>query len=134
MIWAPSGLPRNGPLSRDDASPRATKLSMIELMTSLTPRVTFSTATMAAQSAPTSIATTTISTMCSGPGSATAAPAAAVRMVAIRYWPSTPMLNRPIRKATETASPARKSGIARLRITTIDCVCCDGVSPRSTMT
>ena len=49
MICAPSGLPRNGPLSRNDASPRAMKLSMIELMTSLTPRVTFRTATMPAQ-------------------------------------------------------------------------------------
>ena len=55
----------------------------------------------------------------------------AATIVASRYWPSTPMLNRPIRKATETASPARNSGTARLRITTIDWTCCAGVSPRS---
>ena len=50
------------------------KFSMIELITSLTPRVTLRTATMPAQKAPTSMATTMISTMCSGPGSETAAP------------------------------------------------------------
>ena len=50
------------------------KWSMIELMTSLTPRVTFSTATIAAHSAATTTATTTISAMCSGPGRLTAAP------------------------------------------------------------
>ena len=52
------------------------KFSMIELMTSLTPRVTLRTATIPAQRAPTTIATTMISRTCSGPGSATAAPAA----------------------------------------------------------
>ena len=76
----------------------------------------------------------TISRMCSGPGSATAAPTAAATIVASRYWPSTPMLNRPIRKATATASPARNSGIARLTITTIAVTCCAGVSPKSSIT
>ena len=107
---------------------------MIELITSLTPRVTLRTATMPAQQAPTTIATTTINRTCSGPGRATAAPAAAATIVASRYWPSTPMLNRPMRKATATASPARNSGIARLTTTTIAVTCCDGVSPKSSMT
>ena len=103
--------------------PSAMKFIMIELMTSLTPRVTFSSATMPAHTAATIIATSTISRMCSGPGSATAAPAPAATIVASRYWPSTPMLNRPIRKATATASPARNSGIARLTITTMAVTC-----------
>ncbi len=64
----------------------------------------------------------------------TAAPAAAATIVASRYWPSTPMLNRPMRKAIATARPARNSGIARLMITTIAVTCCAGVSPKSSIT
>jgi hypothetical protein len=99
------------------------KFSMIELITSLTPRVTFRTATMPAQNAPTSMATTKIRTMCRGAGSDTAAPAAAAMIVASRYCPSTPMLNRPMRKATATARPARNSGMARLITTTMAVIC-----------
>src|SRR3712207_4466778 len=110
------------------------KFSMIELITSLTPRVTLRTATIPAQMAPTAIATTMISRTCSGPGSATAAPTAAAMIVAIRYWPSTPMLNRLIRKPMATARPERNSGSDRLRIATSAVTCWLGVSPRSTIT
>ena len=84
-IWLPSALPLNGPVRKKEARPRAMKFIMIELMTSLTPRVTFRTATMPAQTAPTSMATTKIRTMCRGAGSDTAAPAAAAMIVASRY-------------------------------------------------
>ncbi len=82
--------------------------SMIVEMTSLTPRVTLSRAAMPAQIAPTSIAThDDHAGSCSGSGSATAPPTTAAAKAASRYWPSTPMLNRFIRKPMATASAAR---------------------------
>ena len=84
-------------------SPVATKLSMIVEITSLTPRVTLSSATKPAQHAPTSIATRMIATCRKPVGSATEPPNAAASIAASRYWPSTPMLNRFIRKPMATA-------------------------------
>ena len=85
----------------------AIAFSMIVEITSLTPRVTLSTPAIAAQSAPTSTATTTMSAMCSGAGSTTAPPTAAAISAASRYWPSTPMLNRFIRNPIATATADR---------------------------
>ncbi len=80
---------------------------MIVETTSLTPRVVLRMPAMPAQKAPTSIATTRMSRMCSGPGRVTEAPTSAATIAASRYWPSTPMLNRFIRKPMATASAAR---------------------------
>ncbi len=76
---------------------------MIVEMTSLTPRVTLSSPAMPAHIAPTVIATRMVSPMCSGAGSATLPAKAAARIAASRYCPSTPMLNRFIRKPIATA-------------------------------
>ena len=84
---------------------------MIVEITSLTPRVTLSTPAMPAHSAPTTIATSMMNVTWSGAGSSTAAPAAAAMSAAIRYWPSTPMLNRPILNPIATATPAMNSGV-----------------------
>jgi hypothetical protein len=81
--------------------------SMIVEMTSLTPRVVLSTAATPAQEAPTVQATRMMNGMCSHIGRLTAAPAAAAISAASVYWPSTPMLNRPIRKPMATARPDR---------------------------
>ena len=85
----------------------AIALSMIVEMTSLTPRVTLRAAAMPAHIAPTSIATTTMIVMCSGFGSENDPPTTAALKAARRYWPSTPMLNRFIRKPMATASADR---------------------------
>ena len=88
----------------------AIAFSMIVEMTSLTPRVTFSTAAMPAQAAPTAIATNSVMMMRRKPGTddMNAAPAtAADSSAASRYCPSTPMLNRFILKPTATATAAR---------------------------
>jgi hypothetical protein len=82
-------------------------LSMIVEMTSLTPRVTLRIAAMPAHIAPTSIAVTTINRMCSGLGSSTDPPTTAAVKAARRYCPSTPMLNRFMRKPMATASADR---------------------------
>ena len=63
---------------------KATKLSMIVEMTSLTPRLTFSQPANAAQMAPDAIATTREKRMCNGAGRSTAAPATAVASSATR--------------------------------------------------
>ena len=87
--------------------PPAMTLSMIVEMTSLTPRVTLSSAAMPAQRAPTTTATSTTTMMSSGPGSSSQPPTTAAKKAAIWYWPSTPMLNRFIRKPMATARPDR---------------------------
>ena len=81
--------------------------SMIVEMTSLTPRVTLSTPAIPAHSAPTATATRTMTTISSGPGSVSQPPTTAAKNAAMRYCPSTPMLNRFIRKPMATASAAR---------------------------
>ncbi len=84
------------------------KFSMIVEMTSLTPRVTFSSAAIPAQNAvPASIATTMVATWRSPLGSATEPANAPASTAANRYWPSTPMLNRFIRKPMATATADR---------------------------
>ena len=88
----------------------AIEFSMIVLITSLTPRVTLSSAAMPAQNAPTAIATMRVIAIRSGPGRMLmkAAPATAADSIAAsRYWPSTPMLNRFILKPMATATAAR---------------------------
>ena len=81
---------------------------MIVEITSLTPRVTRSRPAMPAHRAPASMATRIAPTMLSCPGSQACAgerPRAA--KAATRYWPSTPMLNRFIRKPIAAATPER---------------------------
>lgn len=85
----------------------AIEFSMIVEMTSLTPRVTFRTPAMAAHRAPVAMAETMISGMAIQPGTVSAPPRTAAMNAASRYWPSTPMLNRFIRKPMATAIPAR---------------------------
>ncbi len=80
---------------------------MIVETTSLTPRLVLRKPAMPDQKAPTSIATITMSAMCSGPGRLTLAPTSADIMAARRYCPSTPMLKRFMRKPTATARAAR---------------------------
>ena len=65
---------------------------------------------MPAQAAPTTIAVTIMSRIRTGPGTPLrneAAPSEPASRVASRYWPSTPMLNRPIRNPIATAMAAR---------------------------
>ena len=85
----------------------AIAFSMIVEITSLTPRVALSTAAMPAHMAPTSIAVTTMTRMCSGFGSEIELPTTAAVKAASRYWPSTPMLKRFIRKPMATARADR---------------------------
>lgn len=85
----------------------AIALSMIVEMTSLTPRVTFRTPAMPAHTAPVPMAHRMISGMEIQPGVVSAPPRTAAKNAAMRYWPSTPMLNRFIRKPMATATPAR---------------------------
>lgn len=85
-------------------------MSMMVLITSLTPRVALSSAATPAQAAPTIIATTIVTTIRNGPGREVmkaAPPTAAARNAASRYCPSTPMLNRFILKPIVTATAAR---------------------------
>ena len=82
-------------------------LSMMVEMTSLTPRVTRRTPAIAAQRAPVTIATRMATTVFSGPGSQAWPAKAAAANPARRYWPSTPMLNRFIRKPMAAATPEK---------------------------
>ena len=81
--------------------------SMIVEITSLTPRVARSMPAMPAQSAPASIATNTATIVFSWPDSQPDPANAAAAKVATRYCPSTPMLNRFIRKPIAAATPER---------------------------
>ncbi len=83
------------------------KLSMIVVMTSLTPRVTLSTPGMAPQAIPVTMATRRIRLTWSTGGRSTDAPTKAAIRAAMVNWPSTPMLNRPILKAMAKAMPDR---------------------------
>ena len=84
----------------------ATKLSMIVEITSLTPRVTLRMPGIAAHIAPTITAIARTNGMWSTLGRLTSAPKYAANSAASRYWPSAPMLNRPILKPIATATPA----------------------------
>ena len=101
------------------ASPEmATAFNMIVEITSFTPRVTLRTPAAPAKTPPTAIATAMMKTTCSTAGSPTWAPRWAATMKASRYWPSTPMLNRFMRKPMATAMPDRYSGVARFNMST----------------
>ena len=80
---------------------------MIVLITSLTPRPTFRIPAMPAQIAPVAIATRIATMMFSQPGRKCAPANTAAAKDAIRYWPSTPMLNRFILKPMATATAER---------------------------
>ena len=83
---------------------------MIVLITSLTPRVTFSRAAIPAQAAPTAMATIRVIAIRRKLGSEDIqlAPATtAANIAASLYWPSTPMLKRFILKPMATATAAR---------------------------
>jgi len=85
----------------------ATKLSMIVEITSLTPRRTLRYPAKPAQAAPTSIAARRTTPTCSTRGRWIVPPSAAATSAASRYWPSTPMLNRFMRKPIATATAAK---------------------------
>jgi len=80
---------------------------MIVLITSDTPRPTFRKPAMAAQRAPVTMATRIDTTMFSQPGRKCAPANTAAANDAIRYWPSTPMLNRFILNPIATATAER---------------------------
>lgn len=79
-------------------------LSMIVAITSETPRPTLSSPAMPAQMAPDAIATSSATAMFSQPGSQPWPAKTAAAKDATRYCPSTPMLNRFIRKPMATAT------------------------------
>ena len=64
------------------------------------------------------MATAMIRVTCKMGGRLTAAPTAADTRAANMYWPSTPMLNRFIRKPIATAMPAKYNCVARLPVST----------------
>ncbi len=99
--------------------PVAMKLSMIVEITSLTPRVTFRTPARPAHALPTRTAVSRMMPTWNGPGSSSWAPTQAAMKEASTYWPSTPMLNRFILNPMATETPAMKSGVARLRMSTM---------------
>lgn len=81
-------------------------LSMIVATTSLTPRVTFRMPAMPDQKAPVRTAVRSSSGIWRKAGRFACAPTMAAVMAASWYWPSTPMLNRFIRKPMATARAA----------------------------
>ena len=81
----------------------AMAFSMIVETTSLTPRVVLSTPAIPAYSEPVIIATTMMTKMCNTAGRLINPPTWAAIRKAMRYWPSTPMLNRFIRKPIAAA-------------------------------
>ena len=83
------------------------ELSMIVEMTSLTPRVTLSRPAIPAHRPPAAMATTMATMMFSQPGSQPWPAKTAAAKAATRYCPSTPMLNRFIRKPMATATADR---------------------------
>ncbi len=84
----------------------AMELSMIVATTSLTPRVIFRTPAMPDQNAPVRTAVSSSSGTWRAAGRSAWAPTIAAVMAASWYWPSTPMLNRFIRKPMATARAA----------------------------
>ena len=79
---------------------------MVE-MTSETPRVTLRMPAIPAQRAPAAIATKSATMMLSQPGNQPWPAKSAAANEATRYWPSTPMLKRFIRKPMATAIAER---------------------------
>src|SRR4051812_47676875 len=64
-------------------------------------------------------------------GAANLEPTYAGQTAAIRYWPSTPMLKRVIRKPTATARPAINSGTARVGMGTMPLTTARSGSPKA---
>ena len=73
---------------------------------------------MTAQRDPTAMPTRMMTVRCSGAGSDSSEATCAAMMEARRYWPSTPMLKRFMRKPMATATADRYSGVARLTMST----------------
>jgi hypothetical protein len=94
-------------LSSQLTTPVAMALSMIVEITSETPRFTLRYAAMLAHSPPATIATMMATMIFSQPGSQAWPANTAAANTATRYWPSTPMLNRFIRKPMATATADR---------------------------
>ena len=89
---------------------------MIVVTTSWAPVFTFRMPGTAAQIMPPSIAAIRTATTRIGPGrNPSESSAQAAVTIATRYWPSTPMLNRPPLKQTATARAAKISGVAIAR-------------------
>ena len=80
---------------------------MIVEMTSETPRNTRSSAAIAAQPAPASMAMTMATTVFSQPDNQPVPAKAAAAKTPMRYWLSTPMLNRFILNPIAAATPER---------------------------
>ncbi|MBN9211496.1 MAG: hypothetical protein J0I95_08295 [Microbacterium sp.] len=76
-------------------------------MTSLTPRYTFSSAGTSAQSAPAAMLASKVMGSVSQSGSGSEAATTAPTSAAMRYCPSTPMLNSPMRSENAAAMPAK---------------------------
>jgi hypothetical protein len=79
---------------------------MIVEMTSLTPRAVLRTPAMPAQAAPTTTATISAATTLRKPPTNAAPANVAAVNEAIVYWPSMPMLNRPMRNPIAAATAA----------------------------
>ena len=107
LLLPTSWTARRRGLSRNTMIPVAIPLSMIVLITSLTPRQALRAPAIAAQAAPTTTATRIVSPTWSGAGRTTAPPTTAAKNTASRYCPSMPMLNSSIRKPMAAAIPAR---------------------------
>ena len=93
--------------NRKDTRPVAMALSMIVEITSETPRVTLSQPAMPAHNPPVTTAISNATMMLSQPGSQPWPAKTADAKAATRYCPSTPMLNRFIRKPIATATADR---------------------------
>ena len=97
----------------------AMMLSMSVEITSLMPRLTFSTPATPLYVAPTVMPTSKITATWSGAGRSMMPPTWAATNAASRYCPSTPMLNSLMRKPIAAAMPEMNNGVALLRMSTI---------------
>ena len=107
----------NSGLPTAETSAAATKFSMIVLITSCAPKRALSTPGIAPQPAPAAAAASSASGSCTPAGRPVSEAPARPAAKPPRYiWPSTPMLNRPARKPSATASPVNSRGVARNRV------------------
>ncbi len=100
---------------RPTTSAEATKFSMMVVMTSCAPVLALSAPATAPRSAPAAAAASPAARTASGAGVAAGseAPMTPQASDATAICPSPPMLKRPPRNATATASPVKTSGVAR---------------------
>ena len=89
---------------------------MIVVMTSWAPVRALRNPTIPAYRAPNTIAAMRETMRWTPAGRLSAKPTNPPPMAAKAIWPCTPMLNRPARKGTATASPARISGADTVRV------------------